>query len=160
MYIPAWLLALAVAVIGIYYFRKQQVVKNSAFFYSKQILSDSIEESLKNTSYDEMLKMNKDDFRNCIAYRTEMDRERLLLEMIEHEEQTGSFRSTAKKELSGAEQMVLDIFVIDKSARVVRNLGNLKRVLSDSNEKAEDLVEHAIFAKAASDHVGLSNKTK
>lgn len=100
---------LAIVAIGIYYFRKQKIAKGSTSAFSKQILNDSIEESLKNTPYDEMLKMNEDDFRNCIAYRAEMDRERLLLEMIEHEERTGSFRSTAKKELSGAEQMVLAV---------------------------------------------------
>ena len=70
----------------------------------------------------------------------------------------GSFRKTAKKEISGSEQAVLDVFDIDKSARIVRTFGKVKDALTEDGKEGIDLVEHAIFAKAASDYIGLGDK--
>ena len=52
----------------------------------------------------------------------------------------------------------MDGFYIDKSARIVRTFGKLKNALTEGEKEGIDLVEHAIFAKAASDHVGLGDK--
>ena len=109
-----------------------------------------------NPTYDQMLKLDEKEFQQWLLLRNETDREKLLLDMIDHEERTGSFRKTAKKEITGAEQAVLDVFDIDKSARIVRTFGNVKKVLTEGEKEGIDLVEHAIFAKAASDRVSLN----
>lgn len=153
MYIPAWLLVIAIAAVAFYYFRKHKTTTEP-----HPLIKKAMEKNNGNPTYDQMLKMSEEDHKKWLVLRVETDREKLLSEMIAHEKRTGSLRKTAKKEISGAEQMVLDVFDIDKSARIVRTLGNVKNVLSDSGEKAEDLVKHAIFAKAASDYVGLGNK--
>ena len=124
MYIPTWILVIIIIAVAFYYFRKRKI-KNDIH----PLIKTAMEKNNGNPTYDQMLKMNEEDFKKWLTLRNETDREKLLIEMIDHEERTGSFRKTAKK-ISGSEQAILDVFDID-------------------------LVEHAIFAKAASDHVGL-----
>lgn len=112
----------------------------------------------ENPTYDQMLKMNEEDFKKSLILRSETDRVKLLEEMIDHEERTGSFRKTAKEEISGSGQAVLDVFDRDKSSRIARTFEKVKEVLTESEKEDIDLVEDAIFAKAASDHVGLGDK--
>lgn len=152
MYIPTWILIIVIAAVAFYYFRKRKTNNIHPF------IKTAMEKNNGNPTYDQMLKMNEEDFKKWLTLRNETDRERLLAEMIDHEERTGSFRKTAKKEVSGPEQAVLDVFDIDKSARIVRTFGKVKEVLTENEKEGIDLVEHAIFAKAASDHVGLGDK--
>lgn len=153
MYIPVWILVIIIIAVAFYYFRKRRV--NSDVH---PLIKTAMEKNNGNPTYDQMLKMNEEDFKKWLTLRNETDRERLLLEMIDHEERTGSFGKTAKKEISGSEQAILDVFDIDKSARIVRTFGKVKNALTEGEKEGIDLVEHAIFAKAASDHVGLGDK--
>lgn len=107
-------------------------------------------------TYDEMLKLDEKDFQNLLCVRNEYNREKLLEEMIKHEEGTGSFRKTAKEEVSGGEQALLDVFDGKKSTKIVETFEKVKKVLTEGKKEGIDLVEHAIFAKAASDYVLLN----
>ena len=149
MYIPTWILVIIIIAVAFYYFRKRKI-KNDIH----PLIKTAMEKNNGNPTYDQMLKMNEEDFKKWLTLRNETDREKLLIEMIDHEERTGSFRKTAKK-ISGSEQAILDVFDIDKSARIVRTFGKVKSALTEGEKEGIDLVEHAIFAKAASDHVGL-----
>ncbi len=153
MYIPAWLLVIAIVAVAFYYFRKNKTATEP-----HPLIKKVMEKNNGNPTYDQMLKMSEEDHKKWLILRVETDREKLLSEMIDHEERTRSFRKTAKKEISGPEQAVLDVFDIDKSARIVRTFGKIREVLTENEKEGIDLVEHAIFAKAASDHVGLGEK--
>jgi pantothenate kinase len=109
-------------------------------------------------TYDEMLDLSQEDFRNLLLIRDEYNRTDLLEEMIDHEERTGSFKKTAKAGTSGAEQAILDIFDRQKGAHIIETFKKVKNALTEGDKEGIDLVQHAIYAKAASDHVGLKNK--
>lgn len=156
MYIPTWILILVIAGVAFYYFRRHKNKNSSPEIHP--LIKTAMKTSNENPTYDQMLKLDEKEFQQWLLIRNETDREKLLAEMIDHEERTGSFRKTAKKEITGAEQAVLDVFDIDKSARIVRTFGNVKKVLTDGEKEGIDLVESAIFAKAASDIVGLGEK--
>ena len=145
MFIPTWILIIVIMGVGFYYFRNKK-------------RTNSVVSKKSDPTYDEMLKLDEKEFQQWLLIRNETDREKLLVEMIDHEERTGSFKSTAKKEVSGAEQAVLDIFDKNKSARVTNFLDRLSKIVSVFGKKDEDLVQAAIFAKAASDKVGLGEK--
>lgn len=152
MFIPTWILIIVIAGVVFYYFRKRKA--NNIHPLTKTAMKTNN----KNPTYDEMLKLDEKEFQQWLLIRNETDREKLLSEMIDHEERTGSFRKTAKKEITGAEQSILDVFDINKSARIVRTFGKVKDALTEGEKEGIDLAEHAIFAKAASDHVGLGEK--
>jgi hypothetical protein len=147
MYIPTWILIIIIAGISFYYIRNK---KKSSFVATEK----------RNLTYDEMLKLDEKEFQQWLLIRNETDREKLLAEMIDHEERTGSFRKTAKKEITVSEQAALDVFDVNKSARMVRLFGKVKSSLTEDEKEGVDLVEHVIFAKAASDHVGIGTKTE
>ena len=111
----------------------------------------------KGITYDEMLKLGDEDFKNLISLREECNRAKLLEEMVDHEERTGSFRKTARKEISGPEQAVLDVFYKDKSTKTVELFDKVKNTIAENDKAGIDLVQEAIYAKAASDHVGLGD---
>ena len=156
MFIPTWILIIVIAGAAFYYFRRHKNKNSSPAIHP--FLKTAMEANNGNPTYDLMLKLVEKEFQQWLLIRNETDREKLLAEMIDHEERTGSFRKTAKKEMTGAEQAVLDVFDIDKSARIVRTFGNVKKALTEGEKEGVDLVEHAIFAKAASDIVGLGEK--
>ena len=113
----------------------------------------------KSITYDEMLKLDPEDFKYLLAIRDEYNRVKLLEEMIEHEERTDSFRKTAAgKEVSGSAQAILDVFDRQKGPYIIQTFGKVKKALVGSGGEKIDLVEHAIYAKAASDHIGLGKK--
>lgn len=145
MYIPTWILIIIVLGIIFYYFRKQKGLH-------------PLDLKKNNPTYDEMLKLNEKEFQQWLLIRNETDRKNLLMEMIDHEERTGSFRKTARGEITGAQQAVLNVFDRQKSAEIVKTFGEVKKVLMEDGGKETDLVKDAIFAKAASDHVGLGDK--
>lgn len=105
-------------------------------------------------TYDEMLEMDEEKCGEWILLRTEKpNREKLIEEMIDHEERTKSFEKTmAGKEITGEQRMVLDIFDRMKSLSTIQLLSKLEETL-EGEEK--DIVQEAIFAKTASDLVHL-----
>lgn len=131
------------------------------FDVMKKALQKYYEENGSDThipTYTEMLEMSADEFKKWIVFRVENPhRDQLLKEMIVHEESTGSFKNSARKEITPAEQVVLDVFNPAKSVEIVSLLGRMKDILGE-NEEPSDLVQDAILAKAASDHVGLDIK--
>lgn len=145
MYIPTWILIVIIIGITFYYLRKRQ--------------SGSFVSNKNNPTYDEMLKMNGDDFKKWIIVRSEKpNREKLLQEMTDHETRTHSFAKTARAEITPTEQAVLNVFNKDKSVEVADFLDRLSKIASEDGSEEKDLVQDAIFAKAASDHVGLGAK--
>lgn len=104
-------------------------------------------------TYEAMLKMNDEDFRKWLLIRVEEpNKEELLVEMIAHEEKTSSFAKSARREVTPAQQAMLDVF--NRNESVV-----LTKAFDDTNKLTNiDLVMEAIFAKAASDHAGLAKK--
>ena len=140
MYIPVWILIIAMLGIGFYYYNKKRA--NSRML------------NKKDPTYDEMLKLSEKEFQQWLLIRNETDREKLLAEMIDHEERTGSFSKTAKKEITKQEQLVLDVFNREKSREVIKWLEKLKGFTG------YNAVQEAIFAKASSDHVRLEEKLK
>lgn len=136
--------------VAFYHFRKSKV--NDVHPLTKT----AAEKNNENPTYDQMLKLDEKEFQQWLLIRNETDREKLLLEMIDHEEKTGSFRKSAKKEITGAGRALLDVFDIDKSARIVRTFGEVKEALTEGGKEGIDLVEDAIFAKAATDKVILN----
>ena len=152
MYIPIWILI--VAIIAIFYF----IIKRFRKIESHLNISKG-EVGAKIPTYDEMLKMNEDDFKKWITIRSEKpNRIVLLQEMIDQETRTHSFANTARKEITPASQAVLDMFNKDKSTDIADFLERLSNVASEEGDGDTDLVQDAIFAKAASDHVGLGAK--
>lgn len=158
MYIPTWtwILILVIAGVAFYYFRRHKNKNSSPEIHS--LIKTAMDKNNENPTYDQMLKLDEKEFQQWLLIRNETDREKLLAEMIDHEDETGSFRMTAKEEVSEAGQALLDVFDVDKSARIVRTFGKVKKVLTEGEKEGIDLVEHAIFVKAASDHVGLGEK--
>jgi len=146
MYIPTWILIIIIAGVAFYYFRRH---KNKNF---------SAKASNGNPTYDQMLRLGENEFQQWLLLRNGTDREKLLAEMIDHEKRTDSFRKTAKKEITGAEQAVLDVFDINKSARIIRTFGEVKSALTEGEKEGIDLVGDVIFAKAASDYIKLGDK--
>lgn len=112
----------------------------------------------KGITYNEMLKLNEEDFISLLSIRDEYNRKKLLEEMTEHEEQTGSFRKAAGEEISGAKQALIDVFNRNEGAEITQAFEKVKEALASNGEKEIDLIESAIFAKAASDHTKLGEK--
>ena len=103
-------------------------------------------------SYDEMLAMNVDDLRKWVLLRSQREhRDKLIQEMMRHEEVTHSFQKTAKDPAIEGEHVALNVFDSEKSAGAVEWLDKL----GELSGSGEDFVREVIFAKAASDHVHL-----
>jgi hypothetical protein len=145
MYIPTWILIIIVLGIIFYYFRKQKGLH-------------PLDLKNNNPTYDEMLKLNEKEFQQWLLIRNETDRKNLLMEMIDHEERTGGLRKTIRKEITPGEQAVLNVFSKEKSAETISALGKLGEIVLEEDKEQQDFVQDAIFAKAASDHVGLGDK--
>ena len=154
MFIPTWILIIVIAGVAFYYFRQHKNKNSSPEIHP--LIKIAMKTNNENLTYDQMLKLDEKEFQQWLLLRNETDREKLLSEMIDHEERTGSFRKTAKKEITGAEQAIFDVFDIDKSARIVRTFGKVKEALTEGEKEGIDLAETAIFAKAASDKVSLN----
>lgn len=152
MHIPTWILIVIVTGVAFYYFRKRKA--NNIHPLTKTAMKTNN----RNPTYDQMLKLDEKEFQQWLLIRNETDREKLLSEMIDHEERTGSFRKTTQGEITGAQQAVLNVFDKQKSAEIVKTFGEVKKVLMEDEEEETDLVEDAIFAKAVSDRVGLGEK--
>lgn len=110
-------------------------------------------------TYDEMLEMSEEDSQKWILIRVKKpSRDKLLLEMIEHEARTKSFYKTVDHKLSKSEQTILDVFNPQKSAEIIAIFEKVDRALKDSGEQEPDLLKHAIFAKLASDITSLGTR--
>jgi len=104
--------------------------------------------------YAKMLALPEEDFKNMLVARIEKPYiTQLLQEMIDHEEETHSFAKTApKRELTAGEKGVLKIFSSDPT-RLGVALSEKVKEYTDIN-----IIQEAIFAKAASDRFGLGTK--
>jgi hypothetical protein len=110
-------------------------------------------------TYDEMLKMNEDELRTWTLYRIQKEnREKLLEEMITHEEKTSSLRKTVRKKITAGEQAVLNVFDRNKSSGTVDALRKMGKILLEDDKEEKDFVMDAIFAKITSDSIGLGDK--
>lgn len=176
MYIPTWILVVGI-VVAVYFFvkRLKKSKSNSNIFKEKTLTVDDLDRDQKNMlkhlsdyrkktnkrmpTYEEMLKMDEDELQTWTLYRVQKDnREKLLEEMIAHEEKTGSLRKTIRKEITTGEQAVLNVFDRNKSSGAVDALGKLGEIIIDEDKEEKDFVMEAIFAKIVSDHAELGEK--
>ena len=176
MYIPTWILVIGI-IVAIYYFwiKRQKKNNTSGIFQEKVPTIDDLDGDQKDMlkhladyrkktgkqmpTYEERLKMDKDEMRTWTLYRVQKEnREKLLEEMIAHEEKTGSLRKTVRKEITEGEQAVLNVFDREKSSGTVNALNKMGEILLEDDKEEKDFVMDAIFAKIASDSVGLGEK--
>ncbi|MFA5935800.1 MAG: hypothetical protein WC787_03030 [Patescibacteria group bacterium] len=123
-------------------------------------MTDTMKE-VKLPSYVEILKMEKEPFTEWIIARSQDTyRKGLLEEMIEHEERTGSFKNSARKELDPVDQLVFDIFDRQKSEETIRVLEGVENAAKATGYEGDNVgaVKSAIFAKATSDYFKLGAK--
>jgi hypothetical protein len=176
MYIPTWILVIGI-ILAFYFFvvkRSKKGIENSTSQEKTLTVYDldgdqkgmlkHLSDYRKRTgnkmpTYEEMLKMKEDELQTWMLYRVQKEnRGELLEEMIAHEEKTGSLRKTVRKEITEGEQAVLNVFDREKSAGIVKFLGKMGEILLEYHKEEKDFVMEAIFAKIASDHVGLGEK--
>ncbi|MCA9392500.1 hypothetical protein KC614_04890, partial [candidate division WWE3 bacterium] len=112
----------------------------------------------KYPSYKEILKMDEKQAKKIFLERHTVDMESLLEEMIDHEEEMGSFKKTARGEIKPAEQMILNVFNKEKSSEIIDLFKKIDNALKDSEEGAPNLINDAFFAKFASDFHELFRK--
>ena len=156
MYIPTWILILVIAGVAFYYFRRHKNKNSSTEIHP--LIKTAMKTSSENPTYDQMLKLDEKEFQQWLLLRNETDREKLLSEMIDHEERTGSLKKTARKDITHGQQHVLNIFDKEKSSETIKYFKKLEEIMLEDDKEYKSLIEDAIFAKAASDHVGLGNK--
>lgn len=182
MYIPTWIIVLGI-IVAIYYFSVKRYKKNtiSSVLQTKEPtiedLSDEQKEMLNHLSnyrkrtgkqtptYEEMLSLNQDEFQTWMIIRTQKEnREALLNEMIEHEEETGSFAKTLKPTHKPHEKLIVDVFKKEKSKEVVEALEDLFKVAYENDtetkdeDKDRDIIRDSIYAKSTSDYFKLGEK--
>jgi len=175
MYIPTWILVIGIVAVIYFFVVKRSKKNNNSSASQKTLTADDLDgdqkDMLKHLSdyrkrtgkqmqtYEEMLKMNENELRTWTLYRIQKEnREKLLEEMIAHEEKTGSLRKTVRKEITSGEQTVLNVFDREKSSGTVNALGKMGEILLEDDKEEKDFVMDAIFAKITSDHVGLGEK--
>ncbi|MFH1233025.1 MAG: hypothetical protein V1649_00010 [Patescibacteria group bacterium] len=105
-------------------------------------------------TYEEMLKLSKEEFQTWLFFRVQKsNRNKLLTEMIEHEEKTGSFGKESReiilelleKEVDSPHlQFAQGIFKKDNKKMV--------QILEDENVGGDE-IRDSIFAKAIVDYV-------
>jgi len=115
----------------------------------------------KMPTYEEMLGLNKEEFLSWVLFRIiGLNREKLLEEMVEHEDKTGSFAKTGREDDPAHIKFILDAFKNSKSKEVIAHLQSLTDIVNkygykDSDNREGDIIRDIIFAKATSDYVGL-----
>lgn len=184
MYIPSWLLIVLIIVGGFYYLNRKGASNhgNTNSTENQKSKKDWLEgENWKNEmlihlakfpkrtgrsrpTYNEMLELDEDEFKAWLFVKAESDnQEELLQEMIEHEEDTGSFAKTSKPNGTEFEQVILDLFKREKSDEVAGILRKLCEVtdehgLNDVDGSSTDLIKTALWAKGTSDFYKLGDK--
>jgi len=88
------------------------------------------------------------------------NQEETLKEMIEHENETGSFTKTRRENDPPHIKMIYAVFDENKSKKIIdilKNLDNLAKEYKIDNSE-DDLVKQIILAKAYSDYFKLDQK--
>lgn len=183
MYIPIWIIVIVAAVGFWYVLQRLKRVENHVGVSksteqeidARNDLTPDQKEMLKHISayrqrtgkemptYKEMLALSKEEHQSWLIFRALKDnREKLLAEMIEHEEKTGSFGKTARGNDPPHTKLVLDVFKKDRSEEVTDVLQRLSDTANELGYEKDggkgDIIRDAIYAKAASDYVGLGEK--
>lgn len=182
MYIPTWILIVIILGICFYYFNKRQkevvvdlsknAVADDDWFEAdnwREIMLQHLSKYPKRTNkksptYEEMLTLDKDEFKSWIFLRSTPDfQDELIKEMLDHEEKTGSFTKTAKKDDTLFTKLILDVFNRERSKEVIdvlRRMSETANKLVDEGIEGEkgDSVRDAILAKSASDYYKLGDR--
>lgn len=187
MFIPTWILIIVIAGVAFYYFNKsrkvalpqQKVASKSGVLETKENwlndenwkekmlehLSKYPERTGRETpTYDEMLNLDKDEFKAWIFVRSAPDfQDELIKEMLDHEEKTGSFTKTGRNDDGPFTKLILDVFNRARSKKVVdvlRRMSETANKLIDEGADGEkaDSIQNAILAKATSDYYKLGEK--
>lgn len=112
-------------------------------------------------TYKETLELDKDEFISWIMLKSSKEnQEETLKEMIEHENETGSFMKTRKENDPPHIKMLYAVFDENKSGKIIdllKNLDNLAKEYKIDNNDG-DLVKQIISAKAYSDYFKLDQK--
>ena len=110
-------------------------------------------------TYDEMLKLGEKDFKKHMRTRDSSDREKLLEEMINHEERTHNFRKVLGcQPLLRDDYLVIDVFYKKTSAHLVELFEKIKDIFIKAGKEPVDLVKDAISIKAGADYCNHLNK--
>ena len=187
MYIPIWILMVVIVGAAFYYFSKKQKempAQQKAISQSnlgeadkdwlddenwKEIMLQHLSKYPQRTgknmpTYDEILKLDEDEFKAWLFVMANSDHEKDTLEqMIDHEERTHSFEKTKREDASVFTKAILDVFRRERSKEIV---DLLKRVdesyRKGKHEEGEcvDIVKQALWAKANSDYFGLGKKNE
>ncbi|MBU1132154.1 hypothetical protein KKC32_02830 [Patescibacteria group bacterium] len=118
----------------------------------------------KMMSYEEMLNLSSEDaFQEILILKAEFDRKNLLQEMIEHEEKTNTIKDELLNDVKRGKQISAEsialrmVFDKNESAEIVSIFDKVKKRLKHLEKTDDtDLVQDAIYAKAASDFVNSS----
>lgn len=187
MYIPTWILVIIIIGVAFYYFNKTKNKKSAVAEIKEQsvkagknadwIDDENWKETMlvhlskypqrtgkKSPTYEEILELDKDEFKAWIFVRSAPDfQDELIKEMLDHEEKTGSFTKTGRNDDGPFTKLILDVFNRARSKEVVdvlRRMSETANKLIDEGADGEkaDSVKNAILAKATSDYYKLGEK--
>ena len=105
-------------------------------------------------TYEEMLKLSKEEFQTWLLFRVQKpNRNKLLTEMIEHEEKTGSFGKESRERISELLEKEVDSPYLQFAQGIFKKDNKkMVQILEDENVGGDE-IRDSIFAKAISDYM-------
>lgn len=116
----------------------------------------------KKPLYEEILQMDKESFQTWMLMRIQKpEQERMLQEMVDHEEKTGSYEKTFREDDPSFYKLFLDLFKRDKSKKTQEVLESMKWTLEKYGEKTDaDVVKESMMAKCIEDYYSIGRGSK
>lgn len=107
-------------------------------------------------TYEEMLKLSKEEFQTWLLFRVQKpNRNKLLTEMIEHGEKTGSFGKESRERISELLEKEIDSPHLQFAQGIFKKDNKkMVQILEDENVGGDE-IRDSIFAKAISDYMPL-----
>jgi hypothetical protein len=176
MYIPTWILVIAIIGTVFYYLNKVKIrkiifdekkdcggaVKNNADWFEDENWKETILQHLekfpqrtgkKTPTYNEMLVLDEDEFKAWLFVMAEPPQQTEFLgQMIDHEEKTGSFERRKQESDSDFTKLIFDIFKRERSKETIDILTRMNNAVRELGHSGDNIVKQAIYAKATSDY--------
>lgn len=108
-------------------------------------------------TYEEILQMDKDALQTWILMRIQKpEQEKLLEEMIEHEEKTGSFGKTFREDDPPFYKLFTGLFRRTTSKKIKEMLEHMDQTLEKYGRKSDsDVVKESMMAKSIEDYYSV-----
>ena len=182
MYIPTWILIIIIIVVFYYIIKRFRKIESHISTSEnqenpllegltndqKQMANHIAKYKKKNgkemPTYEEMLGLNEEEFVSWVLFRIiGPNREKLIKEMVEHEDKTGSYAKTGRKDDPAHIRFILDAFKKNKNKEVVARLQSLTDTVNkygykDGDNRKGDIIRDIIFDKSTLDYAELVKK--